>query len=151
MDFFAMRTLWPILLAVVFSSVAAAEDLSVVGSYEEFAAAGLNADVTYYKGKVMALGVKAADPKVVLPDWMQAFYVLPRNRNRGHASYIFDMRKPNRIGAFIGWSEEGTENMVLLVGPTLREGETFDDKKYIAISTADLIRWRGHKSAEEKK
>ena len=127
-----------------------AKEIKVVERYEDFAATGLKADVKYYKGKVLSLGVKAVDPKVVLPEWMQAFYVLRRDHNRGHALYIFDMTQPDRVGATIGWTERGTENVVLLIGPRLQEGDTFDGKTYIAISAADLIRWRGRKAADQK-
>jgi hypothetical protein len=125
------------------------EPLTVVKSYEEFAAQGLKADVLYYGGKVGALRVESIDPVKKLPEWMQAFYLAKRNAETAEPEYEFDMSKPDRVSAFIGWNETKAD-WVLIIGPDLREFDTFKGKKYLAISVNDLIAWRGHEQGETK-
>ena len=130
-------------LLLIASAALGGEPLTVVSRYEEFAAHGLKADVFYNKGKVMALGVESVDPAKRLPDWMQAFYVAKRDAETAQPLYSFDMNKPNRVGAFFGWSETDAD-LVLIIGPRLRDGQTFKGKQYLAIAVKDLISWRGN-------
>jgi len=123
------------------------EPLTVVKSYEEFAAQGLEAGVLHYKGRVVALGVKSVDPKKRLPEWMQAFYVTKRDAESAEPLYEFDMSSPDRVGAFFSWNET-KEDWVLVIGPRLGEFDTFTGKKYPAISVNDLIKWRGSERDE---
>lgn len=127
-----------------------AEPLKVVASYDDFAAHGLRADVKQRDGRVFALLVESSDPAKILPEWMQAFYVARRDATTARPSYEFDMTKPNRVGAFIGWAETKAD-LVLIIGPLLREGERFQDKQYLAISASDLINWRGKNSNKNSK
>jgi hypothetical protein len=140
-----MKFIPVLLLVFLVAGAFAGEPLTVVKTYEEFAAYGLKADVIYDKNqKIMAINVEAVDPAKKLPDWMQAFYVAPRDAQTARPTYVFDMAKPNRVGAFMGWMA-GKSDLVFIVGPSLREGQTFTGKQYLAISADDLIAWRGHK------
>jgi hypothetical protein len=134
-----------LLLFLLFSTATfAGESVTVVKNYHDLAAHGLQADVIYNNGLVVAISVKAAVADKKLPDWMEAFYIAAPDAETAKPTYIFDMTKPNRVGVFIGWTEMKTDH-VLIIGPLLRDGQTFKGTKYLAISVNDLIAWRGHK------
>lgn len=124
----------------------AGEPVTVVTRYDEFAAHGLEADVMYHEGKVMALTVKSVDRAKKPPAWMQAFYVSKGDAETAMLYYDF---AGGSVGAFIGWSENQPDS-VLIIGPKLRDRETFKGKQYVAIKVNDLIAWRGRNKKEVK-